>query len=62
MISSASEETRLKKTPRQIQKQINAVREEVENLLDYLELLEARVDNKGKQRFTLAQARQKLGL
>ncbi len=62
MISPATEEIRLKKTPRQIQKQIKAVREEVADILDYLELLEARVDNQGKQRFTISEARRKLGL
>jgi hypothetical protein len=43
-------------------KQITSLREQVEDLHDYLDLLEARVSNKGKRTFTTDEVRQQLGL
>jgi flagellar hook-associated protein FlgK len=43
-------------------KQISSLREQVEDLHDYLNLLEARARNKGKRTFTTDEVRQQLGL
>lgn len=43
-------------------KQITSLREQVEDLHDYLDLLEARARNKGKRTFTTNEVRQQLGL
>lgn len=42
--------------------QISALREQVENLHDYLDLLEARARNKGKRTFATDEVRKQLGL
>ena len=43
-------------------KQIDSLREQLENLNDYLDLLEARARNRGKPTFTTDQVRKQLGL
>jgi len=43
-------------------KQIRAMREEMENLDDYLDLLEARAVNEGKATYTASEVKAKLGL
>lgn len=43
-------------------KQITALRGQIEDLHDYLDLLEARARNKGKQTFTTDEVRKQLGL
>ena len=43
-------------------KQIGSLREQMEDLNDYLDLLEARARNKGLPRFTTDQVRKQLGL
>jgi hypothetical protein len=43
-------------------KQIRAMREEMENLHDYLDLLEARAVNEGKATYTASEVKAKLGL
>lgn len=40
----------------------NRLREEVEDLVDYLDALVARAESKGKKRLTLSQARARLEL
>jgi len=40
----------------------NRLREEVEDLVDYLDALVARAESKGKKRLTLSQARERLKL
>ena len=42
--------------------QISSLREQVEDLHDYLDLLEARARNKGKRTFTTDEVRKQLGL
>ncbi len=43
-------------------KQIAQLRQEIEELSDYLDLLEARAANAGKRRYTTAQVRKEIGL
>lgn len=52
----------MKRQRKTVLKQIGSLREQVEELGDYLDLLEARARNKGKPTFTTNQVRQKLGL
>ena len=42
--------------------QISSLREQMEDLNDYLDLLEARARNQGKPTFTTAEVRKQLGL
>jgi len=51
-----------KKQRQQILRQVRAMREEVEDLLDSLDLLEARAQNAGKPTYSLAEVKKKLGL
>jgi len=46
----------------EVLKQIGSLREQMEDLSDYLDLLEARARNKGKPTFTTAEVRKQLGL
>ncbi|HET7625265.1 MAG TPA: hypothetical protein VFM25_08365 [Verrucomicrobiae bacterium] len=43
-------------------KQISALREQMDDLNDYLDLLEARARNKGKRTYSIDGARKQLGL
>lgn len=43
-------------------REVSKLREEIEDLTDYLDLLEARARNEGKPRYTTTQVRKKLGL
>ncbi len=45
-----------------VAKQIAELRQEIEDLGDYLDLLEARAANTGKQRYTTSEVREKLSL
>ena len=45
-----------------VMRHVSKLRAEVEDLMDYLDLLEARARNAGKPRYTTTQARKKLGL
>jgi hypothetical protein len=45
-----------------IVKEISRLREEVEDLMDYLDLLEARAKNGGKRTYTTDEVRTQLGL
>jgi cell division protein FtsB len=47
---------------RRIVKQICRLREEVEDLMDYLDLLEARAKNEGKRTYSTEEVRAQLGL
>ena len=42
--------------------QISALREQIDDLNDYLDLLEARARNKGKRTYTTDEVRKQLGL
>jgi len=61
-MSSLTAEKPPQKSRIQIQKQIRLVREQLSDLQDYLELLDARVRNKGKRTFSLEEVRRQLGL
>lgn len=62
-MSNATEEKSSATTQRKnVIKQISSLREQVEDLHDYLNLLEARARNKGKRTFTTEEVRQQLGL
>lgn len=51
------------KNPRKnVIEQISALREQMEDLNDYLDLLEARARNKGKRTYTTDEVRKQLGL
>ena len=45
-----------------LEKQIGMVKAELEVLRDYVELLEARIENQGKPRYSLDEAKRKLHL
>ncbi len=62
MISSLARRPTVKQQQKTVLKQIGSLREQMEDLNDYLDLLEARALNKGKSTFTTDQVRQKLGL
>ena len=61
-MSNAIAEKSPAKQRKNVINQIVALREQVEDLHDYLDLLEARARNKGKRTFSIAEARKQLGL
>ncbi|MDA1275687.1 MAG: hypothetical protein O2960_16840 [Verrucomicrobia bacterium] len=61
-MSSLTVEKPPQKSRIQIQRQIRLVREQLSDLQDYLDLLDARVRNKGKRTFSLEEVRRQLGL
>ena len=52
----------MKRRQQIVLKQIGSLREQMEDLNDYLDLLEARARNKGKPTFTTDEVRKQLGL
>ena len=62
MISAPPQKPVLKRQQKAVLKQIGSLREQMEDLNDYLDLLEARVRNKGKPRFTADEVRKQLDL
>ena len=62
MISAPPQKPVLKRQQKAVLKQIGSLREQMEDLNDYLDLLEARARNKGKPTFTTDEARKQLGL
>jgi cell division protein FtsB len=52
----------MKRQQKTVLKQIGSLREQMEDLNDYLDLLEARARNKGKPTFTTDEVRKQLGL
>ena len=62
MISTIEEKSAAKNPRKNVISQISALREQVEDLYDYLDLLEARARNKGKPTFTTDEVRKQLGL
>jgi len=56
----AKKQTKHIKVP--LEKQIGMVKAELEDLWDYIELLEARIKNQGKPRYSLEEAKRKLQL
>ncbi len=62
MINATQIKPAEKKQQRIVLKQISSLREQMEDLNDYLDLLEARARNKGKASFTTDEVRRQLGL
>jgi len=62
MISHAPQKSVLKRHQKTVLKQISSLREQMEDLNDYLDLLEARARNKGKPTFSTEEVRKHLGL
>ena len=59
---SAPQRPVLKRQQKAVLKQIGSLREQMEDLNDYLDLLEARARNKGKPTFTTHEVRKQLGI
>ena len=62
MISAPPQKPVLKRQQKTVLKQISSLREQMEDLNDYLDLLEARARNRGKPTFTTDEVRKQLGL
>ena len=62
MISAPPQKPVLKRQQKAVLKQISSLREQLEDLNDYLDLLEARARNKGKPTFSTEEVRKQLGL
>ncbi len=62
MISSLAKRPAVKRQQKTVLKQIGLLREQMEDLNDYLNLLEARARNEGKPTFTTDEVCQQLGL
>ena len=61
MISAPPQKPVLKRQQKAVLKQISSLREQMEDLNDYLDLLEARARNKGKPTFSTEEVRKQLG-
>jgi len=59
---STSKKSNLNRQQKNVLKQIVSLREQMEDLSDYLDLLEARAQNKGKKTFSTDEVRRQLGL
>lgn len=62
MISAPPQKPVLKRQQKAVLKQISSLREQMEDLNDYLDLLEARARNKGKPTFSTEEVRKQLGI
>jgi cell division protein FtsB len=62
LISAPPQKPVLKRQQKSVLKQIGSLREQMEDLNDYLDLLEARARNKGKPTFTTDEVRKQLGV
>ena len=62
MISTVSRKSTAHTPRKNVIAQISSLREQVEDLYDYLDLLEARARNEGKPVFTTEEVRKQLGL
>jgi len=62
MSNAIAEKPAPKVQRRNVIAQISSLREQVEDLNDYLDLLEARARTKGKRSFTTEEVRKQLGL
>jgi hypothetical protein len=61
-MTSAANKTRFKREQKYVTERIAELREELENLIDYLDLLEARARNFGKKRYSTDQVKKMLKL
>lgn len=62
MSSAVVNKTRFKREHKYVTERIAELREELENLIDYLDLLEARAQNFGKKRYSTDQVKKMLQL
>jgi hypothetical protein len=62
MISAPPQKPVLQRQQKTVLKQIGSLREQMEDLNDYLDLLEARARNKDKPTFSTDEVRKQLGL
>lgn len=62
MSSAVVNKNRFKQEQKYVIERIAELRQELEDVLDYLDLLEARAQNFGKQRFSTEQVKKMLGL
>jgi hypothetical protein len=62
MSSAVANRTRFKQEQKYVTQRIAELREELENLIDYLDLLEARARNFGKPRYSTEQVKKMLQL
>lgn len=60
MSSATVNKTRFKREQKYVTERIAELREELENLIDYLDLLEARAQNFGKKRYSTEQVKKML--
>ncbi len=62
MSSAVVDKNRFKREEKYVVERIAKLREELENLVDYLDLLEARARNFGKKRYSTEQVKKMLGI
>lgn len=62
MSSAVIKKTRFKREQKYVTERIAELREELENLIDYLNLLEARARNFGKKRYSTKEVKKLLQL
>jgi len=62
MSSAVVYKNRFRKEQKYVVERIAQLREELEDLIDYLDLLEARAQNFGKKRYSTEQVKRVLGL
>jgi len=62
MSSAVVDKNRFKREQKYVVERIAKLREELENLVDYLDLLEARARNFGKKRYSTEQVKKLLGI
>lgn len=62
MISTTTRRSAFKRQKAHVLKQLRTLREKMEDLDDYLDLLEARARNQGKATYTTEQVKKMLGL
>lgn len=62
MSSAVVNKSRFKQEQKYVIERIAELREELEDLVDYLDLLEARAQNFGKRRYSTEQVKKMLGL
>ncbi len=62
MSSAVVNRNRFKRERKYVTERIAELREELENLIDYLDLLEARARNFGKKRYNTEQVKKMLGI
>lgn len=62
MSSAVVNKNRFKQEQKYVVERIAELRQELENVVDYLDLLEARAQNFGKRRYSTEQVKKMLGL